>query len=96
MRLGLREANQHFARTIKAVRAGQEVVLTDRGRPIAVIKPIKDEDGGQEAVLRTMAEEGLITLPGRKGPMPAPRWRPVKVKGGPVSKTIIEEREDSA
>lgn len=96
MRLGLREANQHFARTIKAVRAGQEVVLTDRGRPIAVIKPIKDEAGGQVAALRAMAEEGLITLPDRKGPMPTPRWRPVKVKGAPVSRTIIDDREDTA
>ena len=96
MRLGLREANQHFARTIKAVRSGQEVVLTDRGRPIAVIKPIKDEDGGQAVALRAMAEEGLITLPDRKGPMPAPRWRPVKVKGAPVSRTIIDDREDTA
>jgi prevent-host-death family protein len=96
MRLGLREANQHFARTIKAVRAGKEVVLTDRGRPIAVIKPIKDEAGGQAVALRAMAEEGLITLPDRKGPMPAPRWRPVKVKGAPVSRTIIDDREDTA
>lgn len=96
MRLGLREANQHFARTIKAVRAGQEVVLTDRGRPIAVIRSIKDEDGGQAGALRAMAEEGLITLPVRKGPMPAARWRPVKVKGAPVSRTIIDDREDTA
>ena len=96
MRLGLREANQHFARTIKAVRAGQEVVLTDRGRPIAVIKPIKDDEGDREAVLQTMAEEGLITVADRKGPMPTPRWRPVKVKGAPVSKTIVDEREDTA
>jgi prevent-host-death family protein len=96
MKLGLREANQHFARTIKAVRAGQEVVLTDRGRPIAVIKPIKDEVGGEAVALRVMAEEGLITLPDRKGPMPTPRWRPVKVKGGPVSRTIIDDREDTA
>ncbi len=96
MRLGLREANQHFARTIKAVRSGQEVVLTDRGRPIAVIKPIKDEDSGHAVALRAMAEEGLITLPDRKGPMPAPRWRPVKVKGAPVSRAIIDDREDTA
>jgi len=96
MRLGLRQANQHFARTIKAVRAGQEVVLTDRGRPIAVIKPIKDQDASQAVALRAMAEEGLLTLPERKGPMPSPRWRPVKVKGGAVSTTIIEDREDSA
>jgi prevent-host-death family protein len=40
MRLGLREANQRFSQTIKAVRAGKEVILTDRGRPIAVITPM--------------------------------------------------------
>ena len=95
MRLGLREANQRFSQTIKAVRAGKEVILTDRGRPIAVITPIKDE-GGREAMLNTMAEQGLITVAARKGPMPTPRWRPVKVKGKPVSRTVIDDREDTA
>jgi prevent-host-death family protein len=95
MRLGLREANQRFSQTIKAVRAGREVILTDRGHPIAVIKPIKDE-GGREAMLNTMAEQGLITVAARKGAMPTPRWRPVKVKGKPVSQTIIDDREDTA
>ena len=95
MRIGLREANQRFSRTIKAVRAGKEVVLTERGRPIAVIKPIKGEDA-QEAALEAMADEGLITLPSRKGPMPPPRWRPVKVKGKPLSQTISEDREGRA
>ena len=95
MRLGLREANQQFSKAIKAVRAGKEVVLTDRGRAIAVIKPIKEADT-QEAALREMADEGSITLPSRKGPMPSPRWRPVKIKGKPLSRTIIDEREDRA
>ena len=95
MRLGLREANQQFSKAIKAVRAGKEVVLTDRGHPIAVIKPIKEAEI-QDAALKAMADEGLITLPSRKGPMPAPRWRPIKVKGKPVSETIIEDREDRA
>jgi prevent-host-death family protein len=95
MRLGLREANQRFSKAIKAVRAGKEVVLTERGRPIAVIKPIKEEDA-QEAALQVMADEDLITPALRKGPMPAPRWRPVKIKGKPVSQTIIDNREDRA
>jgi prevent-host-death family protein len=95
MRLGLREANQRFSKAIKAVRAGKEVVLTDRGHPIAVIKPIKNEDV-QEATLQAMADEGLITPAARKGPMPTPRWRPVKVKGRPLSQTIIDDREDRA
>ena len=95
MRLGLREANQRFSQAIKAVRAGQEVVLTERGRPIAVITPIKEEDA-REATLQAMADEGLITPAARKGPMPTPRWRPVKVKGKPLSQTIIDDREDRA
>jgi len=95
MRIGLREANQRFSKAMKAVRSGKEVVLTERGRPIAVIKPIKEEDA-EQAALQAMADEGLITLPSRKGPMPAPRWRPVKVKGKPLSQTVIEDREDRA
>jgi prevent-host-death family protein len=95
MKLGLREANQQFSKAIKAVRAGREVVLTERGRPIAVIKPIKEADT-QQAALQQMVDEGLITLPSRKGPMPLARWKPVKVKGKPLSQTIIEDREDRA
>ena len=95
MKLGLREANQHFSKAIKAVRAGREVILTDRGQPIAVIKPIKAADG-QEAALQAMADEGLITLPAKRGPLPASRWKPVKVKGKPVSDTVIDDREDRA
>jgi len=95
MRLGLREANQRFSQTIKAVRAGKEVILTDRGHPIAIITPIL-EKGGRDAMLQAMAEQGLITVAARKGPMPAPRWRPVRVKGKPVSRTIIDDRDDTA
>ncbi len=93
MKLGLREANQQFSRAIKAVRAGKEVVLTDRGRPIAVITPIKEKDA-LEVALQTMVDEGFLTPASRKGPTPAPRWRPVKVKGKPLSQTVLDDRED--
>jgi len=93
MKLGLREANQHFSRAIKAVRAGKEVVLTERGQPIAVIKPIKG-DHQSEAALERMANEGLITLPTRKGPLP--RFVPVRISGKPLSETIIDDRDDRA
>ena len=93
MKLGLRQANQQFSKAIKAVRAGKEVVLTERGRPIAVIKPLRDEDS-PAAALQAMADEGLLTLPTRKGPMPASRWRPAKLKGKPLSQTVIDDRAD--
>jgi prevent-host-death family protein len=93
MKLGLREANQHFSKAIKAVRAGQEVVLTERGQPIAVIKPITGSTE-PEAALRQMADQGLITLPTSKGPLP--RFEPAPVRGKPLSQTIIDDRDDRA
>ena len=93
MKLGLREANQYFSKAIKAVRAGKEVVLTERGQPIAVIKRIKDEQE-PEAALERMADEGLITLPTRKGPLP--RFEPAPISGAPLSQTVIDDREDRA
>jgi prevent-host-death family protein len=94
MKLGLREANQNFARVIRTVRAGREVVLTDRGVPIAVIKPFRSEEAGL-AAMRRMVDEGLVRPPLRKDtPAMSHRWRPVRLKGKPFSQTIIEERED--
>jgi prevent-host-death family protein len=95
MKLGLREANQHFSKAIKAVRAGKQVILTERGHPIAVIKPIKDEDR-PDVSIQAMVDEGFLKPAARKGRTPRPRWRPVKVKGQPVSRTVIDDREDRA
>src|SRR5437870_5240457 len=58
MKLGLREANQKFSKLVRAVRAGQEVVLTDRGEAIAVVKPL--EHRGRERAFQAMVTEGLI------------------------------------
>jgi prevent-host-death family protein len=91
MKLGLREANQHFSKAMKAVRAGKDVILTERGQPIAVIKPITGEQE-PDAALEHMAAEGLITLPSRKGQLP--RFKPIRIKGKPLAQTIIEDRDD--
>jgi prevent-host-death family protein len=90
MRLGLREANQQFARVIRAVRAGKEVVITERGNPIAVIKPFTRPSPGETAV-RRMEAAGLLTPASRPAPMPP--WRPRSLRGAPISRTIREERD---
>jgi len=91
----LREANQRFAQAIRAVRAGREVVLTDRGRPIAVITPVRE--GHTEAVaLQALVDEGLVQPAARPGPTPRPRWRPLTVTGRPIAQTVIDERDDRA
>ncbi|MGH2404213.1 MAG: type II toxin-antitoxin system Phd/YefM family antitoxin [bacterium] len=90
MRLGLREANQQFSKAIRAVKAGEEVVLTERGKPIAVIQPFPAVSGEEEAVQRMVAA-GLLRpalIPRPMGP-----WKPLRIKGGPITKTLREMRD---
>lgn len=89
MRMGLREANQHFSKAVRAVKAGREVVLTERGRPIAVMSPLNAS--GEEAALRRMEAAGLLIRATKRGPMPP--FRPRRIKGKPLSVTLREIRE---
>ncbi|HEY5543512.1 MAG TPA: type II toxin-antitoxin system prevent-host-death family antitoxin [Candidatus Binatia bacterium] len=93
MRMGLREANQRFSKAIKAVKAGKEVVLTERGKPIAVIKPLELEET-LEAKIRRLETEGLLRPALKRGPMPTPSWKPIRIRGKSMSQTISEERDE--
>jgi prevent-host-death family protein len=93
MRMGLREANQRFSKAIKAVKAGKEVVLTERGKPIAVIKPLKPIED-EQAIMDRLEGEGILRS-GPKSGKPMPVWRsPVRIKGKPMSQAISEERDE--
>lgn len=87
MQMGLREANQRFSKAIKAVKAGHDVVLTERGVPVAVIRPLRRAStplspaDPAAAALQRMAAEGRARLAAIKGPMPLRRWKPIRIKG---------------
>jgi prevent-host-death family protein len=93
MRMGLREANQSFSKAMKAVKRGKEVVLTERGKPIAVIKPLERKED-QEAVIRRLEADGLLRPALKRGPMPKPSWKAIRVKGKLMSQTIRQERDE--
>lgn len=38
-RVSLREANQHLTRYVKAAESGERIVITRRGKPVAVLSP---------------------------------------------------------
>lgn len=91
MELGLRAANQNFSKAIKAVKAGQEVILTERGKPIAIIRAFPLATG-VDAILDRLAAEGKLQQPTKRGPMPP--FKPRRIKGPPLSQTISEERDE--
>ncbi|MBV9015285.1 MAG: type II toxin-antitoxin system prevent-host-death family antitoxin [Alphaproteobacteria bacterium] len=60
-RITAREANQRFAQVLSNVEAGEQVVVTKRGKPVAVISPYRAEPSEErnavvEAFLRVLNE----------------------------------------
>lgn len=92
--MGLREANQQFARVVRAARSGRDVVLTDRGRPIAVVRSLTG--GDERARLTSLAAEGVVRLPAKFETLPAPSWSPVVVTGEPISASVFRDRDENA
>jgi len=90
VRLGLRDANQKFSTAMKAVRAGEEVVLTERGRPIAVIAPLFGR-AGAPATLARLAQAGLVRLAQSDGRLPPAR--PLPSRGPAASELLSLERD---
>jgi antitoxin (DNA-binding transcriptional repressor) of toxin-antitoxin stability system len=72
-------------------RAGQEVVLTERGKPIAVIRPLPALDPARAAVERMIAE-GRLRSPEKAGPLPRRRWKPIRLQGRPLADSLLEDR----
>jgi hypothetical protein len=55
MRIGLREANQSFSKVINAVKAGKDVILIERGKPMPIWRsPVRIKG---KPISRTISEE---------------------------------------
>jgi len=85
MEVGIRELRAGLSRWIEQVQAGEELVVTDRGTPVARVVPI-DRTSAYERLVAA----GLLVPPrvGRRD-----RRRPVPVRtDGPVSDLVADQR----
>jgi prevent-host-death family protein len=89
--VGIRDLKNGLTRYLRRTKLGEEIVITERGRPIAVIQPIREarQASSLEARLAAAAARGLVTLPAGRPPR---KVRRVKVRGAPLSRTILEDR----
>jgi len=88
--VGVRDLKNGLTQYLRRTKLGEEIVITERGKPIAVIQPIREaKKKSLEARMAAAAARGLITLPEGR---PFPKARPVKVRGVPLSRTILEDR----
>jgi prevent-host-death family protein len=87
---GIKEVKNNLSRLLDQVKAGEEILITERGRPIARIVKENNSDKLIRAALAPLVQRGLIALPSRS--ISKGRLERAKVPGKPVSEMITEDR----
>jgi prevent-host-death family protein len=89
--VGARELKTRLGAYLRRVRQGATLIVTDRGEPIAELRPIDTGVSGAEGVLRRLEAAGAVT---RRERRPLGPFREVAGRGASLSEAVVEERED--
>lgn len=96
--VGVRELKAHLSEYLERAAAGEEITVTDRGRPKVVLtgyrhEPV-DESPPWPPRMLEMAAQGLVRLPARREPLgPSPISLPFP-EGMTLQDWMDEDRED--
>ena len=85
--VGIRELKAHLSKYIHLASEGEKVVVTYHGRDVAVISP----PGAQHDAIRRLMDSGMVKWSG--GRPKGPSGPPIRIKGEPISKTVLDMRE---
>ena len=88
--VGARELKTRLGGYLQQVRQGRTLVITDRGEPVAELKPLP-RAGGEDAALERLNALGAVT---RVENRPLAPFRPIRGRGPSVSDAILEDRDD--
>lgn len=96
--VGIRELKNNLSRYLRMVQAGERVLITDRGRPVAELQPPAldpDLDEPHMAKYNRLVREGVIR-PGRGGD-PFAKWPPkgtFNLPPGTAQRLLDEDRDE--
>ena len=89
--VGVRQLKNSLTRYLRLVEKGQSVLVTNRRRPVAVMqKPDRNSTRTEEEVIAALVAEGKLVPAAKPGPFKP--FKPLKIRGKPLSQTIIEDR----
>ncbi|MBM3778017.1 MAG: type II toxin-antitoxin system prevent-host-death family antitoxin [Acidimicrobiia bacterium] len=88
--VGARELKTRLGTYLRRVKRGRTVVITDRGLPIAEIRPLALE-AGSEAVLAALRAAGMVSGGQHRR---LTRFTPVRSRGRSAASVITKNRSD--
>ena len=80
---------------LSKVKAGENVLITERGKPIARIIPVERDSSGIPAHLLTLEKAGLVNIGTGKLPKEILSIPLKKDKGGLILEALLKEREET-
>lgn len=86
--VGIREFRSRLGHYVKLLRRGQRLTLTDRGQVLARVTPQGSKQPSQDPDVEALIKAGY-QWSGKKPVFPRPG---IKIKGGPMSDTVLEDR----
>ncbi len=86
--VGIRELKQRLSYYVKTARGGQRISISDRGKTVAFLTPAKPIKTIRDPELEALLKSGTVRWSGRKPTLPIP----IKIKGGLMSDTVLEDR----
>lgn len=89
--MGARELKTRLGRYLRRVRQGARLVVTDRGEPVAELRPLAAPGAEGEPGLAALEALGVLTRPKRARLAP---FRALRSSGRALSDAISEGRED--
>jgi prevent-host-death family protein len=89
--VGARELKTRLGTYLRLVRRGATLVVTERGEPVAELRPIPAAESDVEKRLEELAALGILS---REKSGPLPPFPAIPSRGGPLSEAIREDRED--
>ncbi len=89
--VGARELKTRLGSYLREVRRGHRIVVTDRGEPVAELRPVEPAARGDAAQLDRLVSLGQLS---RTAERRLARFKPIRHAGRPLSETIVEDRRN--
>jgi prevent-host-death family protein len=84
---GVRELRDHLSEYLRRVRGGEQITITDRGRPIATLLGVHTNEATERAW--SLVQQGLGEWSGGR---PRGSSNPPRVAGRRAEEAVIEDR----
>lgn len=89
--VGARELKTRLGTYIEQVRRGATLIVTERGEPVAELRPITRRDDDEASRLEHLCALGVLTRRSRARLAP---FRPIRASGPGLARAVIEGRAD--